>query len=482
MRVAVVAAAALVHGLVWVFVLPPFQAPDETTHVAYVQRLAETGERPGESSRPEFSTEQRTVMDAIGTERIIRRPQEKVLDGPAREAADAVVRAAEQRAPRDDGGGASTVSPQPPLFYALAAVPYTLASGATLPARVRAMRVLSALLFAMTAALCALLVAQLLPGRPWAVLVGGLAVALQPVFAFASSAVNPDALLATLCAAVLLVLVRCAREGPTPRRLVALGALTGAGAITKLTFVAFLPLVLATVAWLLVRDRRGDGAPVLGPRAVGAAVGAGLVLPVAYVAWALAQGAPLLPVGLATSNLPAEEIEAGTLTGFVSYTWQLYLPRLPFQEDAFGFIAPYHTWLKGMMGEYGWLDYEIAGVWIALGGVLFAVAVVLAGRAVLTHRDALRQRAPVAAILVVATGSVLLLIAIAGYDYKRTTGLPFEQARYLLPLAGIYAGFVAVACLGLGRRRAPLLAAVTVMLLIAHAASGPLLTLSRYHA
>ncbi len=42
-----IAAIALAGGLGWAAILPPWQAPDEIEHFAYVQYLAETGELPG---------------------------------------------------------------------------------------------------------------------------------------------------------------------------------------------------------------------------------------------------------------------------------------------------------------------------------------------------------------------------------------------------------------------------------------------------
>lgn len=474
-----VGAVAATHALVWALVLPPFQAPDETTHVAYVQALAERGDRPGDGARPEFSSEQRAVMAAIGTERIIRNPAEKVPQGAAAQAADAEVERAARQEARDDGGGASSATAQPPLFYAVGAVVYRAAGDATLVGRVRAMRMVSVLCFALTAALCALLVAELLPGRRWAMLVGGLAVALQPVFAFASSAVNPDALLATISAAVLLVGVRLVRRGPTVPRAVVLGLLVGAGLVTKLTFLAFavvgLAALLAVSLW-----RTGSPGPGVAVRAGAAGLGAALVLPAIYAGWLLLEGAPLLPSGRGTPNLPAEQIASRDAGAIASYAWQLYLPRLPGQEDAFGFLAPYHTWLQGLVGEYGWLDYRASKAVVNLGG---AIALVVGGAAALAlyrARDAVRRRRREVALLAGFALSLLALVAVAGYDYRRQTGQIFEQARYLLPVAGLYGGAFALACAGFGSRWAPRVAAGAAVLFVAHAASGITLTLDRY--
>ena len=91
-------------------------------------------------------------------------------------------------------GGASAVTNQPPLYYALEAIPYKLASGATLLDRLALMRLLSALMAGATALLTFLFVRECLPSRPWAWTVGGLGAALVPLLGFVSGGVNPDAL------------------------------------------------------------------------------------------------------------------------------------------------------------------------------------------------------------------------------------------------------------------------------------------------
>jgi hypothetical protein len=52
------AAIALVNVVVWSFVTPPFQVPDETVHVAYVQQLAEHAEPPNNPGGPAFSSQE----------------------------------------------------------------------------------------------------------------------------------------------------------------------------------------------------------------------------------------------------------------------------------------------------------------------------------------------------------------------------------------------------------------------------------------
>src|SRR3954470_19589597 len=63
-------AAVIVTGTAWTVVVPPFQAPDEDAHVAYVQTLAELHRRPTDDGRPaergEASSEQHLAQDDTG--------------------------------------------------------------------------------------------------------------------------------------------------------------------------------------------------------------------------------------------------------------------------------------------------------------------------------------------------------------------------------------------------------------------------------
>ena len=60
---------------------------------------------------------------------------------------------------------------------------------------------------------------------------------------------------------------------------------------------------------------------------------------------------------------PASEPAAPiTRTEQLSYTWQLYLPRLPFMQDQFAYYPLWQTFFKGTIGVFGWLDTPIRHV------------------------------------------------------------------------------------------------------------------------
>src|SRR5207253_1732134 len=112
--------------------------------------------------------------------------------------------------------GAGVAASQPPLYYALETIPYGLGSGGTVLDRLELMRLLSALMGGLTALFAYLFVREALPGAPWAWVVGGLGVALNPLLASMSGVVNPDAMLFAVAAAIFYLLARAFRRGLTP--------------------------------------------------------------------------------------------------------------------------------------------------------------------------------------------------------------------------------------------------------------------------
>jgi len=147
----------------------------------------------------------------------------------------------------------------------------------------------------------------------------------------------------------------------------------------------------------------------------------------------------------------------------------------------FAYSPPLSTWIDGFAGRYGWLDYE------APPRVASGFRFVMATAALLTVSAIIRARKAVSAHgveILTYTGFAIALAAViakTGYDYRRATGFVFEQPRYLFGLVGLYSGFVAVACLGLGHRLAPKLAILAIGLFCLHDMSGLTQTMLRYY-
>jgi 4-amino-4-deoxy-L-arabinose transferase-like glycosyltransferase len=386
---------------------------------------------------------------------------------------------AEERADLDDVGfgDASTATTNSPIYYLLQAAAYDLSPSTDLLDRLALMRLVSALLSALTVACIYGFVRELLPGRPWAATVGGLAAAFQPLFGFISSGVNNDGLLYLCAALVLYGLARSFRLGLSLRRAALVGGALAIGTLAKTQLLAFAPAV--AVAWLLLAVRRRGGRPALAwrPLAIGAAA---VIAPLAayYVLGQTVWDRPVLDrVGAVTTAASAEP----NVTGLISYSWQLFLPRPPFLDDWFPGFALKRLWLDGLVGRFGWLDYTFPG-WVRALGAL-AVALVAAGALATLARNgrAVRRRAGELLVYALAALGLAGAIAVAGYYNRLSSGELFEQARYLLPLLGLYAAAVALAIEAFGRRWARVAGSVLVLAVLAHTVFAQLLTLTRYY-
>lgn len=207
----------------------------------------------------------------------------------------------------------------------------------------------------------------------------------------------------------------------------------GVALITKAPSIALLP----ASAWVVLVA----SVKLLGKRRVGAAA----------LAAACALAAFLLPVGawqLTVRALarPAYQQATGVAAGglnvkeFLSYVWQYYLPRLPFQTPI-GFDSGYVRWVT--VDFPLWVYRVFAAVTAAVG----LAALVRVGTLLWRQRRSPRLRSvglPVAVFL----GLAASVLHLAEYRVKG----PTNQGRYLFPLAGLGACAVALATTLVPRR------------------------------
>jgi hypothetical protein len=446
--VAAVAAIAFGNAFVWSLVTPAFQPPDEAAHFAYVESIVERGELP--STSPEGGGE---GSYTLGLELAVAQTALGVVQNPTArppwtEAEEQQWRSADSAlgARRDDGGGGyTTVAGYSPLYYGIEAIPY--AAGKSVFTRLWLMRLPSALMIAGAAAFAFLFVRELLPNVPWAAPVAGLAVAFEPMLGFIGGALNNDALLILLATAELYLLARALRRGLDVRLAAAIGAVLALGIVTKPNMLALVPAAVLALAWLLSRDRARGAQPATLLRFGGAAVGsATLLLAVRYAVFPREEA-----IGTALTTTPTGR--SFSLTDFLSYTWQWYLPSLPFMEDRFAGAPPaYDVFFKGFWATFGHLDTKFApGVY---GFLLAASAagVALMALAVWRRRATARQWAPRALLALLAVAGLALLVNLRSYLALIQVDVPFAQGRYLLPAIAVFGLAVAVVALGVGRR------------------------------
>ncbi|HYB23237.1 MAG TPA: DUF2142 domain-containing protein, partial [Solirubrobacteraceae bacterium] len=423
-RMAVICAAvACLNAMSWLLITPAFEVPDEPDHFAYVKQLAETGQLPSSSSE-ELSQEELDVLVALHYERVRLRPQVPAISTQGEQVA---LERTIASGPRERGSPAAGVAAsEPPLYYALEAVPYTLAQSGSVLDRLLAMRVLSALFAGLSALFVYLFVREALPAAPWAWSVAGLAVALAPLLAFMSGAVNPDALLSAVSAALFYCLARAFRRGLSARGAVAIGLVTALGFASKLSFVGLAPGVLLGLVLLAVRQARAHGPAAYRLLAIAGAIA---LSPAALVSFHDGSVLELVSQASGSAHLGLAEI---------SCVWQLYLPALPGTVSDFpGLLTARQIWFDQYVGLYGWLDTPLPG-WVDSLALAPALAIaLLCGRSLFRRRRALRARAGELLTYAVMSVGLMALIGAASYNRFPATDAEFGQVRYLLPLLAL---------------------------------------------
>jgi Predicted membrane protein (DUF2142) len=468
------ALVACLSAASWSIVTPPFQTPDEPSHFAYAQLLAETGRLPT-SGASNYSPAEDAVLEALEHLEVRFKPATGTISSAAQQRSLEAVLA--QPLARHGAGGAGVAATEPPLYYALEAVPSILASGGNLLDQLTWMRLFSALLAGVAVLFVYLFLREALPAAPWAWTVGALGVALYPLLGFMSGSVTPEALLCAVSAALFYCLARAFRRGLTPRLAVAIGTLTAGGFLTKLNFVGLAPGVALALIVLTRRAARTSGRSAYRSLALAAAIGASPVYLYAIVN-VLSNHAGL---GLASSGIGITAKQGSPLDE-LSYIWQFYLPRLPGMATDFPGISPLRQlWFDRTVGMYGWLDTFFPEWVYNVALIPAALIAALCARTLYLYRAALRRRAPELAVYAVIAVGVPALVGADSYlEYPGRSG-GYSEPRYLLPLAALFGAVLALAARGAGRRLGPAVGTLIVVLILGHDIFSQLLTVARYY-
>jgi 4-amino-4-deoxy-L-arabinose transferase-like glycosyltransferase len=471
----VCALIALLNAVTWSLIVPPFQGKDEVDHFAYVEQLAENGTLPENGQENgTYSTEEELVLRGLHYSKVTHSPQTPAISSMA-----------EQRTLTEDvhageslkgSGEAGIATSEPPLYYALQMIPYELGRGNILT-QLQLMRLVGALFGAMTALFVFLFLREVLPRVPWAATVGAICVALQPQFAFMSGSVSPDAMLFTVAAAIFLCLARAFNRGLSRRLAVTLGILIAVGFLTKLNFVGLAPGVFVGLVVLAVRGVRSQGRGALLPPALAAGIGVSPAM--LYALRNILSNHPTFGIlsGIVSS------VSAQSLFHIFSYTWQLYLPRLPGMTHYFAGIMTYKDiWFDRSVGLYGWMD-TMFPLWVdGIALILAGAVALLCGRELLVRRDALRARLPEFGVYAAIMVGVFVMIGVSSYISDAVHhGAPFGEPRYLLPLLPLLGAVITLTVRGAGRRWAPVVGAAMVILFLGHDIFSQLQVIARYY-
>jgi hypothetical protein len=470
------ALVACLNAVAWSFVSPPFQTPDEPSHFAYVQLLAETGRIP-DANYEDGSPEENLVVSVLRVQLNSLTPFNHPISTEAqqRELESAMASGAS----REGAGGAGPASSEPPLFYALQTIPYEIASGGSLLDRLQLMRLLCALMAAITAMFAYLFVREALPGVPRAWTVGGLAVALFPLLGMMSGAVNPDAMLFAVCAALYYCLARGFRRGLTNRLAFAIGILTCVGFLTKLNFIGFAPGVLLGFLLLAVRTKRRPAErSQLSLWALGGALAIAISPALADLAFSQ------------LSNHSALSSVSGTVSTArqsffheLSYIWQFYLPRVPGMPTYFpGILTPRLFWFNGLVGLYGW-DVIPFPNWVYNVALVVGCAIAaLALRELIRGRGGLRRRIPELLVYGVTAIGVMAMVGTQSFVADAIDGREtYWEPRYMLPMLALWGLVATLAVRGAGKRWGPVIVVLLVAAFLGHDIVSQLQVVGRFY-
>ncbi len=471
---------ATLSAACWSVITPPFQAPDEPSHFAYVQLLAETGQLP-DSEKSDFSLREQAVLKSLDHKQVEWHPEVETISSPA--ARQELQESLTQPLSTVGPGGAGVAASEPPLYYTLETIPYDLGAGGTLLDQLELMRLMSALMAGVTALFTFMFVRESLPGTPWAWTVGGLAAALTPLLGFTSGVVTPDAGLCAVGAASFYCLARAFRRGLTRRLAVAIGLVIAAGLLMKVNFIGLLPGMMLGLVLLGFRGARAGAhtrAPTRAFDCVAIAVAIALSPVCAYVLLNLLGHHHVLGVVSGAAHTVGARGES--LFARISYIWQFYLPRLPGMANYFpGLSTTRDLWFNRAVGLYGWLDTPLPTWVFNLALVPTGLIAILSLRELTARWGALRERLPELLVYLAMAVGLMTLVAVASRADRLVEGAGWAQPRYLLPLLPLAAAVLALAARGAGRRWGPALGALLVVLFLAHDIFSQLQVTARFY-
>jgi 4-amino-4-deoxy-L-arabinose transferase-like glycosyltransferase len=453
-------AIVVIVGLAWALLVSPWQSPDETTHFAYAQSLAERFALPG-SGKSGLSTDQLQADVAVGASQLAFRSTEIRPDWSKHDESLYLAEAARNPS-RSDGGGSNAADSNPPLYYLYADLAYWATYGGNTFDRLYAMRIWGISLLALTVVGTWLLIGEVYGRRRLPQLAGSAVVGLVPMETFISTSVNPDALTITLWTFALWLGARVIRRSATPRDAVALCFVVAAAILAKAVSYALVPAVLLAllIGWSRCKpsERRARGLYCV------LAV-AGAAAPVlAWIGFARSQGRQAFNTVGSPSGVPARPFN---VREFLSYVWQFYLPRLPGMtpDRVTPGLSVYDIWLRQGWGIFGWLEVTLpARIYELLGAFTAVVGLATAG-IVATFRDRLRWS--LLAFFGVAVVALLFGLHLTEYRSLIAGQGPLLQGRYVLPVIGLFGLAVALILGRLPPRwRAPLCGALLTSMLV----------------
>ncbi|HEY2603960.1 MAG TPA: DUF2142 domain-containing protein [Thermoleophilaceae bacterium] len=476
---AILLAAATVMSVAWATVVPPLQSPDEIAHFSYAQRIAEGKGLPQHiRNGPSYSTEIGVADQYLNLAMLVGNLQGRPETNPVMVRKWEQVVKALPSSIRSDGVGGNPARQNPPLYYLYETVPYLITYHASILDRLLLMRLFDLPLYLSTIVFAWLIAGELLGPRQWPKAVAAGVVAVHAQLAFIGSSINPDIALAAIWSMFFWVAIRTVKYGPTLRRVLAIGLLFAA---SFLSHARGFPLVLPAAAALALGYWRHRPVSLRGASWFGAAAVIGGAAVIGYQSYVSGTGTT---VNLSSISSNAAGGKPASIREFLSYVWQFYLPKLPFQDPM---IGPHYTYKRAFVdtfyGIFGNLEVEFPP-WVHSWELWFSLALV-AGvvlTVIVRWRSVLRQWDVALVLLAGIVGLIGGLHWAAYHLMLINPGDPILVGRYLLPLIALFGVAVAMVCTALPRRIGPYVGVAVVVLGLALELSGLGMTALRFYA
>ncbi len=438
--------AALLKGVAWSLIVPPWQAPDEPQHYLYgfeigrqrTTNIVISGEVPADAWQlatlsPHYKYTPGLQLNLSNREAIGRALAK--LDNDRTERV------------RDDGRlifvrGFERFHP-PGYFLTLAAVLQPL-KDAGVRRELLAARWLSVILGVLTVAFSVGIGREIWPRRAGWPLLLGILVAFQPMNAFTQATVTNDAALIAAFTALLWLGLRVMRCGMTVGRGVALGVVLTAGLMVKMSFACAVPLVGSLLLWRLWREKRVLARrPIALPRASLVTLGwiVALVLPaVIATPWYVQtlRGGSSTLIQSSFVNGGDQPRRALPSASTVPMSWE---KRVRFQllgsmpvRDA----VNYTRVVVSYWGNFGWVNVRVpSALWISL--LLATIGIIVAvPRRLLREKKIPRQQRRALWWLGAATLALVVFYVFVDWRTRLSTrgGFGLRGGYYLPAIAG----------------------------------------------
>jgi hypothetical protein len=417
-----------VVGMCWALTLPPFQSPDEFDHYAYVESLATSFRLPGSAHAKIYSSDESVAATVVNAPHTAFHPAAVPPSWSRADYRRYLASHTRGIATRSNGGGLTSASGNPPLYYLIAAAGYLLDGGGTAYGRLYAVRIEGIVFLLLTTVGAWLLAGETFGRRRLPQLMAAATAALVPMSAFISTSVNPDALIITEWTFALLLMARTVNRRARIVDVAALCALLAAAILTKDTSYALVPPAALAIGLGVVRRPASERLRAL------SGIGASALITAIPIGVWLTQsrslgGTPVSAVGTAGRPFSVRQ--------FLSYLWQFYLPRLPFMRP-YRLVAglPVNTvWIDEGTGDFGWLVVSVPDWMLAVARILLIV--LTANSLWVFRRMRGLRRLGLLAVDLLALVSLLVLLHVTEYRQTLGGGGAFLQGRYILPVVSL---------------------------------------------